>query len=45
MKLFDSHCHLDDKSYSRDLQKVLERAHHAGVIRIMTIGINKKTST
>ncbi len=45
MKLFDSHCHLDDKSYSGDLHKVLERAHHAGVMRVMTIGINKKTST
>lgn len=44
MKLFDSHCHLDDKSYTRDLDEVIERAQRAGVIRMMTIGVNKKTS-
>lgn len=44
MKLFDSHCHLDDNSYSRDLDKVIERAHSAGVARLMTIGVNGKTS-
>ena len=45
MKLFDSHCHLDDKSYSRDLREVLKRSHNSGVVRMMTIGINKTTST
>lgn len=44
MKLFDSHCHLDDKSYNRDLTEVIERAQRAGVIKMMTIGVNKKTS-
>ena len=44
MQIFDSHCHLDDKSYKRDLKKVLDRAQNAGVNRIMTIGINKRTS-
>ena len=44
MRIFDSHCHLDDKSYRRDLNSVLDRAHSAGVDRIMTIGINKRTS-
>ena len=44
MKLFDSHCHLDDTSYKRDLKKVLDRAHSAGVARMMSIGINKRTS-
>jgi TatD DNase family protein len=44
MKIFDSHCHLDDKSYHRDLNSVLDRAHSAGVDRMMTIGINKRTS-
>ncbi|MGD9220410.1 MAG: TatD family hydrolase, partial [Desulfobacterales bacterium] len=33
MKLFDSHCHLDDKSYRKDLERVIERAHRAGVVR------------
>jgi TatD DNase family protein len=44
MKLFDSHCHLDDNSYSRDLEEVIKRAHSAGVTRLMTIGVNGKTS-
>ena len=44
MKLFDSHCHLDDNSYSRDLDEVIKRAHSAGVTRLVTIGVNAKTS-
>ena len=44
MKIFDSHCHLDDKSYKRDLKNVLERAQSAGVTRMMSIGINQRTS-
>ena len=44
MKLFDSHCHLDDKAYRRDLERVIERARQAGVARMMTIGINTKTA-
>jgi TatD DNase family protein len=44
MKIFDSHCHLDDKSYNRDLDKVIKRAQSAGVVRLMTIGVNGKTS-
>ena len=44
MKIFDSHCHLDDKTYNQDLDKTLERARSAGVARMMSIGINKRTS-
>lgn len=44
MKLFDSHCHLDDKLYNRDLGKVLERAKKAGVAHMMTVGVNHKSS-
>jgi TatD DNase family protein len=44
MKLFDSHCHLDDRSYIKDLDQVIQRAHEAGVKRLMTIGVNNKTS-
>ncbi len=44
MKLFDSHCHLDDNSYTPDLEKVIKRAHSSGVTRLMTIGVNGKTS-
>jgi len=38
MKIFDSHCHLDDKSYKRDLERILDRARSAGVTRLMSIG-------
>lgn len=44
MKLFDSHCHLDDKTYAKDLDEVIRRAHDAGVSRIMSIGVNSTTS-
>jgi TatD DNase family protein len=44
MKIFDSHCHLDDPSFAKDLDAVIERARRAGVARMMTIGVNKRTS-
>ena len=44
MKLFDSHCHLDDKSFARDLEKVIIRARKAGVTRLMTVGVNGGTA-
>jgi TatD DNase family protein len=44
MKIFDSHCHLDDKSFTKDRDAVIERARNAGVTRMMTIGVNKRTS-
>lgn len=44
MKLFDSHCHLDDKSYNKDFAEVLERAKDAGVANIMLVGITEKNS-
>jgi len=44
MKIFDSHCHLDDKSFAGDLDKIINRAYKAGVTRLMTIGVNGKTS-
>lgn len=44
MKIFDSHCHLDDRSFKHDINNVLERAQSTGVNRMMTIGINKRTS-
>jgi TatD DNase family protein len=36
--LFDTHCHLDDPHLLADLGAVLNRAHEAGVRRIVTIG-------
>lgn len=44
MKLFDSHCHLDDASYKKDYPQVLERAREAGVEAIMLVGITEKNS-
>ncbi|MBU1169209.1 MAG: TatD family hydrolase [Proteobacteria bacterium] len=44
MKLFDSHCHLDDSSYYKDMDLVMERARTAGVEAIMLVGITEKNS-
>ena len=44
MQLFDSHCHLDDRSYKKDLDAVLDRARSAGVDKIMTVGVTRRTS-
>lgn len=44
MKLFDSHCHLDDSSYHKDMDQVLDRARDAGVEAIMLVGITENNS-
>ncbi|MDM8524587.1 TatD family hydrolase [Desulfococcaceae bacterium HSG8] len=44
MKLFDSHCHLDDRSYDNDLDKVIRNMDDAGVAKAMIVGITKKSS-
>ena len=44
MRLFASHCHLDDKAYRKDIAGVIERAREKGVTRMMTAGVNKKTA-
>lgn len=44
MKLFDSHCHLDDRVYHKDFQSVMERMAQAGVVRAMVVGIDVSTS-
>ena len=44
MKIFDSHCHLDDKAYRKDIARVIERAHQNAVMRMMTVGVNQKTA-
>lgn len=38
MRLFDSHCHLDDRAFDRDLNDIIHRMHEAGVASAMTIG-------
>lgn len=44
MLIFDSHCHLDDKSYAKDLPQVIRNAHHANVQAMMVVGIDIATS-
>ena len=44
MKIFDSHCHLDDKSFRKDIDNIIKNAKDAGIVRMMTIGINGRTS-
>jgi TatD DNase family protein len=44
MKLFDSHCHLDDSVYDPDFEPVLQRARNAGISAMLIAGINLKTS-
>ncbi|MBI9077328.1 MAG: TatD family hydrolase [Desulfatibacillum sp.] len=43
MRIFDSHCHIDDKSYDADFQETLDRAKDNGVIACMLVGITLKT--
>ncbi|MCJ7539793.1 MAG: TatD family hydrolase, partial [Desulfobacterales bacterium] len=45
MKLFDSHCHLDDRAYDKDLDDVIHRMHEAGVVSAMTIGTTLERCT
>lgn len=44
MKLFDSHCHLDDRTYDRNRSDVLARARQNGVDGCMTVGVDKDSS-
>jgi TatD DNase family protein len=44
MKIFDSHCHLDDPSFEPDFEEVLHRAAAAGVSRMIVVGIDPRTS-
>jgi len=41
MKLFDSHCHLDDPVYDKDFDAVLARANENGVTAMMIAGVNR----
>jgi TatD DNase family protein len=45
MKLFDSHCHLDDRSFRKDIDVVINRAKDAGVDAVMIVGITEKSSS
>lgn len=42
--LFDSHCHLNDKSFYPDIEGVVSRSNDAGVSKIIDIGIDLESS-
>ncbi|MFP4667289.1 MAG: TatD family hydrolase [Desulfosalsimonas sp.] len=44
MKIFDSHCHLNDRAYDRDIDAVISEARSEGVCAMMVVGITEKTS-
>ncbi|MBW2568297.1 MAG: TatD family hydrolase [Deltaproteobacteria bacterium] len=44
MKLFDTHCHLNDEVYDKDIDAVIERARDAGVAACMVVGTDKASS-
>jgi len=44
MNIFDSHCHLNDRSFRNDLNRVVQRANQDGIDMMMTVGIDAATS-
>lgn len=44
MRIFDSHCHLDDDCYDRDLDAVVQRARRADVRGMMVVGTDPASS-
>ena len=45
MKIFDSHCHMDDESFNQDFDDVLQRAASADVRGMLVVGVDRETST
>ncbi len=44
MKLVDVHCHLNHKQFEKDLDKVIERAKKAGIVKLICAGVNPPTN-
>ncbi|MEZ4529202.1 MAG: TatD family hydrolase [Desulfobacterales bacterium] len=44
MKLFDSHCHLNDPVFGKDFQDTVHRMEKAGVCGLMIVGIDRNNS-
>ena len=44
LRLFDSHCHLDDRAYGNDIEDVVHRMHAAGVASAMIVGTTLERS-
>jgi TatD DNase family protein len=45
MKLFDSHCHLEDNIYNKDIEHVLRHMANAGLVGAMIVGTSLDRST
>lgn len=44
MRLFDTHCHLDEPAFDGDRDAVIARAREAGVVSMLTIGTTAASS-
>ncbi len=44
MKLFDSHCHLDDAVFVKDIAAIYHRMDEADVVKAMTVGVDRQSS-
>ncbi|KPA16672.1 hydrolase, TatD family [Candidatus Magnetomorum sp. HK-1] len=44
MKLFDSHCHIDDRAYDKDRSTVIENAKSSDVYGMMIVAITEKSA-
>ncbi len=44
MNIFDSHCHLDDRTYGKDRDTVVQRAKEAGIAAMMVVGVDEQSS-
>jgi len=44
MHLFDSHCHLDDGAFSKELAQVVANAVQCGVAKMVTVGVDRESS-
>jgi len=44
MRLFDSHCHLNDPKFKKDLEEVINRAKENSVEKVVVVGYDIKSS-
>lgn len=44
MRLFDTHCHLDDEQFTEDLGGVMERARSAGLVHLIAVATTAASS-
>ena len=44
MKLFDSHCHLDDDRFNEDREELIKKLKEDGVYKLVTAGYSLQGS-